>query len=225
MLSQPGQVIRSGAMTTCYTAPGTCVLSARFGRRVCPPSIQRKRSMDPIETLMNEHRKILASLDALDVYANRLQDGSAPGLADLGEFVRFIQEYADRFHHAKEENILFETMVREGFPKEGGPIAVMLMEHDEGRIHVKVLAEAVEAGAELEGDAIAPIAAAAHGFAGLLRPHIQKEDQILYPMARNQLSPEAYQEVTNRCAAFETENAKEKEALVALGVSLGERYR
>ncbi|MGD0266766.1 MAG: hemerythrin domain-containing protein, partial [Candidatus Methylomirabilota bacterium] len=36
-------------------------------------------------------------------------------------------------HHGKEENLLFKTMVDRGFPRQGGPIAVMLHEHETGR--------------------------------------------------------------------------------------------
>jgi hemerythrin-like domain-containing protein len=181
--------------------------------------------MDPIEILMNEHRRIEAGLDALDAWVGRLQAGSAPPLSDLRDFVRFIQAFADRTHHGKEEDILFEVMVREGFPREGGPIAVMLMEHDEGRAHVKVLAEAAEAGAELSGEALDRVAAAGHGYTGLLRAHIQKEDQILYPMARAQLSPAAYEEAAERCRAYEDEHVAEKSELMALGERLAQAYR
>jgi len=181
--------------------------------------------MDPIELLMNEHRQIEAGLDALDNFVDGLAPGQAEALNDLADFVRFIREFADATHHGKEEDILFELMVREGFPKEGGPIAVMLMEHDEGRGLVKQLAELVEAGEPLEGERATRASAAAHGFSGLLRAHIQKEDGILYPMAQARLTPAAFEELSHRSQAFEEENAARKQALMRLGEGLIEKYR
>ena len=179
--------------------------------------------MDPIETLMNEHRRIEAALDALDVFTNRLETGGSAPAEDLADFVRFIREFADRMHHGKEENILFEAMVAAGFPKEAGPIAVMLMEHDEGREYVGVLADAADTGT-IDGDARSRIASAARGYTSLLRDHIQKEDNILYQMAKARLSPDVYGDVARRCDEYETAHADEKKELLALGESLSQRY-
>ena len=89
--------------------------------------------MDPIALLTEEHRLILSALDALEGYAAALQAGRPVPAGDLDLFVDFIRNFADRRHHGKEEDILFETMVASGFPRESGPIAVMLMEHDQNR--------------------------------------------------------------------------------------------
>ena len=56
--------------------------------------------------------------------------------------VDFIRNYADRFHHAKEEDVLFVALVENGMPREHSPVAAMLMEHDQGRAFVKAMEEA-----------------------------------------------------------------------------------
>ena len=53
--------------------------------------------------------------------------------------VDFIRSYADRFHHAKEEDILFGY-----FDKNSDILKVMYEDHTRGRAHVKALVEAVE---------------------------------------------------------------------------------
>ncbi len=70
---------------------------------------------------------------------------------------------------------------------EGGPIAVMLAEHDQGRGYVKAMESANERYITGEGEAASEIAENARGYVYLLRAHIEKEDKILYPMARNGL--------------------------------------
>ena len=68
-------------------------------------------------------------------------------------------------------------------PAEGGPIAVMLAEHDQGRAYTRGMVDAAQRLKQGDGDAAQQLVDNALGYAGLLRQHIQKEDQILFPMA------------------------------------------
>ena len=179
---------------------------------------------DAIETLMTEHRLIEGVLASLDAWTNALAAGEADR-EDLPRFVRFIREFADAKHHAKEENILFTAMADHGFPTQGGPIAVMLHEHDEGRAHVSVLAEGADQ-PEWDASQRARLVEAARGYVSLLRGHIPKEDNVLYPMAADRLPPEAMQRVAERCAQVEDEyaNSGNGERLESLARELIARY-
>ena len=146
--------------------------------------------MDPFATLNDEHRLIEKMISALRSYASRIDHGADP--ADLGRFVDLISGFADARHHGKEEDILFETMVGAGFPREQGPIGVMLAEHELGRRYVSMLRDAAgraENGKWNAQDRV-QIHEAVEGYSELLTRHIEKEDMVLYPMARRALSPE-----------------------------------
>ena len=143
-----------------------------------------------IETLMNEHRVIERVLGSLETFAARLEAEADPR-ATLREFARFFREFADRCHHAKEEDRLFVEMVRHGFPREQGPIAVMLADHVEGRAHVGGLARAGEGTGPLTADEASSVRFHVGGYVPLLRSHIMKEDNVLYPMAMSALPAEA----------------------------------
>ena len=149
--------------------------------------------MQPTDMLRDEHRTIERMLTVLQRAAAKLEQGERIDPAIFEKAVDFIRNYADRFHHAKEEDVLFRTMEAHGFPRNGGPIGVMLMEHDEGRAHVRGMDEALKAGPEDGEDARASLIHHARGFAELLSAHIYKEDNILYPMGE-QLLPQAVQE-------------------------------
>jgi hemerythrin-like domain-containing protein len=181
--------------------------------------------MGAIEILMSEHRTIERAIDALTAFADEILRGS-DDKAELGRFVTFIREFADECHHGKEEGILFQAMVDAGFPREGGPIAVMLMEHDMGRAHVKELAR-LAGQAELwsAGDR-EKIADEAIGYGNLLRAHIHKEDAILYPMAEQRLSPDVLARVDEACEAYERQKtgAGGHEKLHALAEELAARH-
>jgi hemerythrin-like domain-containing protein len=142
--------------------------------------------MEAIENLMAEHQLILGAIGALEGFAGEVRRGGDDA-AELGRFVTFIREFADAHHHAKEEDLLFTAMVEAGFPRDGGPIAVMLHEHDQGRAQVRVLAEVAAAPTPWSAADRERLHGAALGYADLLRAHIHKEDAILYPLAEARL--------------------------------------
>lgn len=160
---------------------------------------------DITQALVDEHRLILRMIALLERNALRTQEGSYSNWQFYLDGIDFIRSYADRFHHAKEEDVLFEALVKNGMPREHSPVAAMLMEHDQGRAYVLGMETAVkEAMAGLpgrEGD----IAKNALAYAALLRDHIAKEDGILYPLAERVLPEtvrpvivEAYQRAETR---------------------------
>jgi hemerythrin-like domain-containing protein len=164
--------------------------------------------MDAIETLMNEHRVIERVLDGLVAFADEVRRKGSTEKEELGRFVTFVREFADACHHGKEEDILFAAMIEAGFPRESGPIAVMLRDHDAGRALVGLLRErALQDAPWTDGDR-QEIVEAAHGFSELLRGHIHKEDAILYPMAEQHLPPETLEAVGEACDAYERDEAR-----------------
>lgn len=117
--------------------------------------------------------------------AKRLETGGELPRADAVAIVEFVTLYADGLHHAKEEQVLFPALEEEGMPRAGGPIAVMLMEHERGREYVAGMRSALGALADRNGKAA--FAHAASGFADLLEHHIAKENMVLFAMADRML--------------------------------------
>ncbi len=182
--------------------------------------------MDAIETLMSEHRVIEGVLDALVAFSDEARRKGTTEKEELARFVAFLRGFADACHHGKEEGVLFATMVEHGFPRDGGPIAVMLHEHDQGRALIAVLKARAEQPAPWTDADRQEVASVAAGYADLLRGHIQKEDGVLYPLAENYLPPEILDRVGERCEAFEAEEtgAGEHERLHGLAESLVARH-
>jgi hemerythrin-like domain-containing protein len=158
----------------------------------------------PTQVLKEEHALILQALEALEKKLTLLERGAAPDAAYFLKAVEFLRTFADGCHHGKEENLLFKTMVNRGFPLHGGPIAVMLSEHDAGRAFIRGIAEGT---AKVGSDptAVRQIVENGRGYIGLLRAHIDKENNILFPMADNVLSPEDQADLEQAFERFETE--------------------
>jgi hemerythrin-like domain-containing protein len=178
--------------------------------------------MDAIETLMNEHRLIEQVLDALVGFTDEVERRGGTEKTELGRFVTFLREFADGCHHGKEEDILFAAMVEAGFPREGGPIAVMLSDHERGRALVRGLRAKAEASAPWTDADRREVGEIARAFSTLLRAHIHKEDAILYPMAEQHLPPEGMQAVSEACDRYEQapERSGKHEQLHALAEEL-----
>lgn len=143
--------------------------------------------MKATDILKHEHRVIERVLAVLERAAKRLEAGENVPPEVFEKSLDFIRNFADRCHHAKEEGVLFAAMERKGFPREGGPIAVMLHEHDQGRGYVRGMAQAVP-GYQTNPEARKVLIYNALGYTQLLAQHIMKEDNVLYPMADQMLS-------------------------------------
>jgi len=139
------------------------------------------------ENLMKEHQLILQYVDLMERYAAfSLKHPDTPVLLEKAAcFIEFIHKFADHFHHAKEEDILFRYLGVPGVLTHCNPIPQMLMEHDKARGYVQNMERAVQA---KELNVLADNAAQ---YARLLTEHIYKEDNILYPMGEAGLSDQA----------------------------------
>jgi hemerythrin-like domain-containing protein len=140
------------------------------------------------DSLVREHRLIERVLHVLEVAMQRLERNEDVANDFLEKALDFIENYSDRCHHGKEEDILFPILKSRGIPIDGGPIGVMLMEHEEGRRLIRILSAATKG--YIEGDVAKKneMIENALAFVRLLRQHIYKEDQILYPMANRALT-------------------------------------
>lgn len=158
--------------------------------------------MKIVEILKNEHRLIERMIDVLEKFCektekNELNKGEAEKIID------FFKNFADKCHHGKEEGILFPEMEKAGIPKEGGPIGVMLFEHNKGRNFIKEMDFAIKENnfQKFKENAI--------GYIGLLRNHIFKEDNILFNMADIHIDEKREEKLLEKFEKFEKEEMGE----------------
>lgn len=159
--------------------------------------------MQSIEILMREHRNIERVVTALEQAAAHLARGGHVRPAFFTEAAGFFADYADGVHHAKEEGVLFGAIVSSGMPANEGPIPVMLEEHVEARACTRALRVA---GMRLNGGdpaAAKDVVSAARRYAALIRDHIAKEDEVLFPMAAQMMTSDAESAVVAGMAQLE----------------------
>jgi hemerythrin-like domain-containing protein len=161
--------------------------------------------MEATDVLMEEHRIIERLLDSLDLAADRLESGKPVRPGFFIEAAEFIRGFADGCHHRKEEGFLFPALEAAGMPRDGGPVGVMLHEHDTGRALTKAMREAAERLQDGDAPAKSAVAENARGYAALLRQHIQKENMILFRMADRFIQGAARDQLTAAFAQVERE--------------------
>jgi hemerythrin-like domain-containing protein len=145
--------------------------------------------MNPIEELKIEHRAIETALAILSRISHDPAQRPASDVArDAGRLIEFFKVFADACHHAKEEGHLFPVLEQMGVSRDGGPIGVMLAEHEQGRRLIRQM-DASLGRVETDGQpAWEAFRKAAATYVDLMHRHIFKEDHVLFEIARQRLS-------------------------------------
>lgn len=148
----------------------------------------RFQEMLPTEDLIREHNAIKIMLSIMSKIAENIKNDKGVDTYDIEKIVDFLKTFADKCHHGKEENALFPALVEAGIQKEGGPVGVMLHEHVVGREYIKDISSSNEKYIIGSSESIQLIAESLSNYINLLHKHIQKEENILFPMAEKVLS-------------------------------------
>lgn len=146
-------------------------------KRKIPAAAGEIKYSPPLKTLVDEHTVIKRLLALVPRIVENLDVARENDRQLVLDSIDFIQSYADRYHHAKEEDILFKA-----FDENLEILKSMHEEHRIGRGHVQAVLDALEAGNNQEaGDHLT-------SYGQLLTGHIKKEDEILYPWMDRNLS-------------------------------------
>jgi hemerythrin-like domain-containing protein len=144
----------------------------------------------PSAVMKREHGFIKRVLCVLEYLIQRSLRGEGFEVAALRQCVEFFRSYADACHHAKEEFLLFPVLVNRGIPRVGGPIGVLLEEHEQGRAFITRMNRALEDFEKGDGDAEERFREPAAGYLRLLRQHIDKEDNVLFELGDKVMTDE-----------------------------------
>jgi hemerythrin-like domain-containing protein len=166
-----------------------------------PVSERMKKSMNsgaayspPLKMLVDEHVLIKRLLALIPRLIENLDVESSAGRQLVSQCLGFIQSFADKFHHAKEEEILFKC-----FDEKLDIIQTMCADHEKARARVRHMLAALEKRDK------AAIAEDLKAYQELLSEHIKKEDEILYRWMERNLSMTQIGELYSRFREKESE--------------------
>jgi len=147
--------------------------------------------MKPIEDLKKEHEAVKIALRVLNNIVNEAEKtGQVTNPDHLKQLIEFFRTFVDKCHHSKEEELLFPALEEVGVSKEGGPIGVMLNEHQQGRDYVAKMNTALVRYLEGDQKAVRDLIQNVRAYIALLNQHIDKENNVLFPIADKYLSDE-----------------------------------
>jgi hemerythrin-like domain-containing protein len=131
----------------------------------------------PMQKLVDEHTLIKRWLALIPGVVEYVDLKTESGKQIITDGIDMIRSYADKFHHGKEEDILFKY-----FDESAEIIQVMYQDHTTARGLVQNMIKALESeNKELLSESLL-------AYRELLQFHIQKEDEILYPWMDRQLN-------------------------------------
>lgn len=165
--------------------------------------------MKATEILMQEHRAIERLLSVLENACDELDQGVYVPPEVFANALEFVRVFADQCHHGKEEETLFPLLESHDVPRDGGPLGTMLAEHDQGRAYVRAMGEALSR--YDEPGARQMLIANARNYSALLHAHIEKEDDVLFPMADMLLSEGEQAGLVSRFDQIEEERIGHRE--------------
>jgi hemerythrin-like domain-containing protein len=148
--------------------------------------------MKATDVLIEEHRVIEHVLNALEIGVNKLEGGQPVRPEFFKSATDFIRGFADGCHHQKEEGVLFKHIEEQGISLQGCPLGVMLAEHELGRQYTRALLSAAEGMQSGDLSANRRAIESSRSYIALLRRHIYKEDNILFPMANDVIPVEKH---------------------------------
>ena len=172
------------------------------------------QSENPVNVLRAEHQIILRVVRVLAMLMDRFEQAGEFTEAPLAKCVEFIRLFADACHHGKEEDLLFPVLESRGIPRDGGPIGVMLYEHNVARGLTKDMAGALADARTGDPAARIRFLQAARQYIDLLTNHIFKEDNVLFDMGDRMMNPDDQRSLTTQfcavnCRAFEGRRREE----------------
>jgi hemerythrin-like domain-containing protein len=162
--------------------------------------------MNPTDILMDEHRVIEQVLNSLEQMIDRAAKSGRLEEEPARQAIEFFRMFADHCHHGKEEAHLFPVMEARGFAGGCGPVAVMLREHELGRLYVDGMEAAIQRASDGDADALQWFTEHGQSYIRLLREHIEKEDRCLFPSANRALDQRDQERLL---AAFEKVESEE----------------
>ena len=161
--------------------------------------------MKATEALKHEHEAVKLMMRIMEAISARIRSGLKVQRQDLDNMTDFLRVLVDRCHHAKEEEILFPILEEAGIPKTGGPIGVMLAEHEQGREYTRNISRNLINFEAADNSRAMELSNNMKAYIELLDEHILKENDVLFQMADKVLTEEVQEKLYDRFEELEEE--------------------
>ena len=161
----------------------------------------------PITSLLIEHRLIERMIELMKINLPRIKEKEGVDL-DFSNFIEsatdFMKTYADRCHHGKEEEILFERLAfKKLLPEHKKAMDDLVLEHIRARKILGELAGAREAFKKKNISMINSITTNISKFVEFYPAHVQKEEASFFEPSMEYFSQREQEEMLQKFWEFD----------------------
>ncbi|AOY57052.1 MULTISPECIES: hemerythrin domain-containing protein [Desulfococcus] len=144
--------------------------------------------MKSIDILVAEHGLIRRGLGILGKARNKLERNERPERAFFEISIDFSRNFADRFHHFKEENVMFGMLAMKEECDLDDEMIALRYQHERNRHFIRQIEAVLDLYADGDPIAATTLLENLAAYISLLRRHIHREDHLFFKMAEKVLS-------------------------------------
>lgn len=153
------------------------------------------------QILVQEHEWLERAMAVIEIEIKRIPENKA-STKRVARALDFLYEIGDKIHNQKEEQFLFPLMAQKGIPIEGGPIAVMLYEHEKEREILTDLMTIIK-NPHWQLQQGENFLQKIQDYLQVRKEHIWKENDVLYPMANRVFSDHDHESIKKQIQSLD----------------------
>jgi hemerythrin-like domain-containing protein len=165
--------------------------------------------MEPIDVLRAEHSMVKLVVDAASRDLDQVTTTRTADPAEIEQLIEFFRYFANACHDPKEEDLLFCMLHRRGMSWETWPLDELLKEHEEMRVILESAADWLPLLRHGEAAALDPLVHNLRTYLALVDSHIEKEEDVVFPLALRYLTAEDCAELQHAFESIEEEEEEE----------------
>lgn len=148
-----------------------------------------------LDVIRGEHRSLTAVLIGLWYLVDEVSEGrSEPNFRVLRAMMHYIDTFPEKLHHPKEQRYLFPRL-RQRTDTANAALDQLEAEHIHGKKLIRDLEQALlrwEMGGQQD---FTTFAQAVEHYVGFHKRHMQREEQVILPLAERMLTEEDWREI------------------------------
>lgn len=144
--------------------------------------------MEAVTMLKEEHIVILDFLDQLTLAGERVVKNKIPPKEFFVTAVEFARTFADKFHHYKEEDIMFRILAQKHSGALDNQLEKLRQQHEHCRDYMTAISAAAEGCAAGSDGEARILHRSLSDYIATLRKHINFENVTFFPLVARELS-------------------------------------
>jgi hemerythrin-like domain-containing protein len=144
--------------------------------------------MEPLDMLRNEHGLIRQYVDHLADAADKIKNEQRPPREFFEKATQFSKEFADQYHHVKEEYMMFVRLAMKKGGEMDGEIESLRHQHEMGKNYISTIRGCLDAYAEGDPARTTDIVESLGSYVAMERQHIHTEDHVFFPLVAEEFT-------------------------------------